>query len=231
MQWVVSTLHAVRGMDASVKNRCGQSCVSRVLPLWTLPHPASHRSRNTSAIRIIPLLHSTSPSMLDPPIPLSDLLPLARQNVVPVVATSLEGSLPRIRTAIVAGTAIPLVMFLLWDAAILGALPASLSGDADRAVDPLVALQAMGSSSVGVRHSLTHSLTRSFNHSLPHSLTDSLAHSLTQLKFSVEDVTHSLICSLECEFTNSVCQSASYSGSIDQSRVQSPFGRHRLCTL
>ncbi|CAI7847028.1 unnamed protein product [Closterium sp. NIES-54] len=45
------------------------------------------------------------------------------QNVVPVVATNLEGNLPRIRTAILAGTALPLLMFLLWDAAILGTAP------------------------------------------------------------------------------------------------------------
>ncbi|GJP30142.1 hypothetical protein CLOM_g22613 [Closterium sp. NIES-68] len=45
------------------------------------------------------------------------------QNVVPVVATNLEGNLSRIRTAILAGTALPLVMFLLWDAAILGTAP------------------------------------------------------------------------------------------------------------
>ncbi|CAI5461829.1 unnamed protein product [Closterium sp. Yama58-4] len=45
------------------------------------------------------------------------------QNVVPVVATNLEGNLKRIRTAILAGTALPLLMFLLWDAAILGTAP------------------------------------------------------------------------------------------------------------
>ncbi|CAI6010921.1 unnamed protein product [Closterium sp. NIES-65] len=45
------------------------------------------------------------------------------QNVVPVVATNLEGNLLRIRTAILAGTALPLLMFLLWDAAILGTAP------------------------------------------------------------------------------------------------------------
>ena len=78
--------------------------------------------------------------------------------MVPVVATNLEGSLPRIRTAIIAGTAIPRAMFLLWGAVILGALPAaspSPSLDVDQVVDPLVRLQAMGSG-VGVRHSLAH---------------------------------------------------------------------------
>ncbi|XP_062187768.1 uncharacterized protein LOC133891087 isoform X3 [Phragmites australis] len=45
------------------------------------------------------------------------------QNVVPVLCTNLEGDLSKVRTAIVAGTAIPLALFLVWDAVILGILP------------------------------------------------------------------------------------------------------------
>lgn len=45
------------------------------------------------------------------------------QNVVPVLCTSLEGDLSKVRTAIVAGTAIPLALFLVWDGVILGTLP------------------------------------------------------------------------------------------------------------
>ncbi|KAK3127945.1 hypothetical protein QOZ80_7AG0580490 [Eleusine coracana subsp. coracana] len=45
------------------------------------------------------------------------------QNVVPVICTNLEGDLSKVRTAIVAGTAIPLALFLIWDAVILGTLP------------------------------------------------------------------------------------------------------------
>ncbi|QDZ19422.1 tyrosine-specific transport protein [Chloropicon primus] len=41
-------------------------------------------------------------------------------NIVPTVTSSLEGDRRKITTAIVAGTTIPLVMFLLWNAAILG---------------------------------------------------------------------------------------------------------------
>ncbi|XP_024530937.1 uncharacterized protein LOC9646664 [Selaginella moellendorffii] len=44
------------------------------------------------------------------------------QNVVPVICTNLEGDLKKIRTAIVAGTAIPLAMFIVWDAVILGSV-------------------------------------------------------------------------------------------------------------
>ena len=70
------------------------------------------------------------------------------QNVVPVVATDLEGDLPRIRTAIVLGTAIPLVMFLVWDAVILGCIPVLTPG-ASASVDPLAAL-TQSSGLVGV---------------------------------------------------------------------------------
>lgn len=59
------------------------------------------------------------------------------QNVVPVICTSLEGDLKRIRSAIVWGTSIPLVMFLMWDAVILGSL-----GGVTHSEDPLVALRS-----------------------------------------------------------------------------------------
>ncbi|KAL2535968.1 Tryptophan/tyrosine permease [Forsythia ovata] len=42
------------------------------------------------------------------------------QNVVPVLCTNLEGNLSEVRTAIVIGTAIPLALFLVWNAVILG---------------------------------------------------------------------------------------------------------------
>ncbi|KAG2638895.1 hypothetical protein PVAP13_2NG622800 [Panicum virgatum] len=45
------------------------------------------------------------------------------QNVVPVLCTNLEGDLSKVRTAIIAGTAIPLALFLVWDGVILGTLP------------------------------------------------------------------------------------------------------------
>ncbi|KAL2636264.1 hypothetical protein R1flu_007743 [Riccia fluitans] len=71
------------------------------------------------------------------------------QNVVPVICTDLEGDLPKIRSAVVLGTAIPLAMFLVWDALILGSFPAvsnsigSASGVA--AADPLAVLRATNS--------------------------------------------------------------------------------------
>lgn len=70
--------------------------------------------------------------------------------MVPVLATNLEGNLPRIRTAIIMGTIIPLVMFLAWDGVILGSVPSTLP-DAiiTSVVDPLKALRD-SSSLVGV---------------------------------------------------------------------------------
>ncbi|KAG0501411.1 hypothetical protein HPP92_001483 [Vanilla planifolia] len=61
------------------------------------------------------------------------------QNVVPVLCTNLEGNLSKVRTAIVFGTAVPLALFLIWDAVILGTFPGS-STSSDVA-DPLELLR------------------------------------------------------------------------------------------
>ena len=81
------------------------------------------------------------------------------QNVVPIIASSLEGDVTKIRTAIVSGVAVPLVMFLAWDAAVLGT---ATSGTAtattqhiiteltttatsmSQQIDPLAALRSSG---------------------------------------------------------------------------------------
>ncbi|KAL4437968.1 hypothetical protein ABPG77_004189 [Micractinium sp. CCAP 211/92] len=64
------------------------------------------------------------------------------QNVVPVIATSLEGNVGKIRQAVLLGTAVPWLMFLAWDAAVLGSSGSGLLGGADGAiVDPLAALR------------------------------------------------------------------------------------------
>lgn len=44
------------------------------------------------------------------------------QNIVPVITTSLEGDVKKIRTAVAIGLAIPLLMFIGWEAAILGCI-------------------------------------------------------------------------------------------------------------
>lgn len=63
------------------------------------------------------------------------------QNVVPVLCTNLEGNLSKIRTSIVLGTAIPLALFLVWNAVILGTIT-GLETDSDKIADPLQLLQS-----------------------------------------------------------------------------------------
>ncbi|CAL5085281.1 unnamed protein product [Urochloa decumbens] len=62
------------------------------------------------------------------------------QNVVPVLCTNLEGDLSKVRTAIIAGTAIPLALFLVWDGVILGTLP-GIAGNSNVS-DPLELLRS-----------------------------------------------------------------------------------------
>ncbi|OVA13833.1 Tryptophan/tyrosine permease [Macleaya cordata] len=69
------------------------------------------------------------------------ILTLFFQNVVPVLCTNLEGNLSKVRTAIVVGTAIPLVLFLVWDGVILGSIP-SLEIGMDKMVDPIQQLRS-----------------------------------------------------------------------------------------
>ncbi|CAI9785801.1 unnamed protein product [Fraxinus pennsylvanica] len=61
------------------------------------------------------------------------------QNVVPVLCTNLEGNLSEVRTAIVIGTAIPLALFLVWNAVILGNITDMGSGTI---LDPLQLLRS-----------------------------------------------------------------------------------------
>lgn len=44
-------------------------------------------------------------------------------NIVPTVVSSLEGDIPKTRTAVLLGLAVPLFMFIGWEAAILGSVP------------------------------------------------------------------------------------------------------------
>ncbi|KAK5803712.1 hypothetical protein PVK06_031361 [Gossypium arboreum] len=71
------------------------------------------------------------------------------QNVVPVLCTNLEGNMSKVRTAIVVGTAIPLGLFLVWDAVVLGSI-SSLGTGSDQMVDPLQQLRASNSGVIGV---------------------------------------------------------------------------------
>jgi len=68
------------------------------------------------------------------------------QNVVPVIASSLEGDISKIRAAILLGVAVPWAMFMAWTAAILGSTGGSAPDlNAVAAVaDPLLAVRASG---------------------------------------------------------------------------------------
>ena len=69
------------------------------------------------------------------------LVALFFHNVVPVVVTQLEGDIPKIRQSIIIGSLIPLIMFLLWNAVILGSISPDIvqsTGD----FDPLQILRA-----------------------------------------------------------------------------------------
>lgn len=72
------------------------------------------------------------------------LVALFFHNIVPVVATQLEGDAGKVRQSIVVGSAIPLMMFLLWNAVILGSVtPTMLENIGSSSVfDPLQVLRA-----------------------------------------------------------------------------------------
>ncbi len=93
-------------------------------------HPTSLLSQNWSAL---------------PPALSVMLVALFFHNIVPVVATQLEGDAPKVRQSIVVGSAIPLTMFLLWNAVILGSVTPTMleniSGNSS-VFDPLEVLRA-----------------------------------------------------------------------------------------
>ncbi|MBD2436635.1 amino acid permease [Nostoc sp. FACHB-110] len=71
------------------------------------------------------------------------LVALFYHNVVPVVVTQLEGDSQKIRQSITIGSAIPLIMFLAWNAVILGSVSPDMINSVNQAVfDPLQVLRA-----------------------------------------------------------------------------------------
>ncbi len=70
-------------------------------------------------------------------------LSLVYQNVVPTVVTQLEGNRNKITIAIIGGVAIPLLMFLAWNAVIIGNILAIPNIDLTN-VDPVGLLQSEG---------------------------------------------------------------------------------------
>eukprot|EP00978_Attheya_sp_CCMP212_P016893 scaffold44591_cov54-Attheya_sp.AAC.6 len=76
-------------------------------------------------------------------------LSLLYQNVVPTVVKQLEGDRRKIQKAIIVGTLVPLTMFLVWNAVILGNVYAAGVQDAMAAgtLDPIAMLQGAGQGS------------------------------------------------------------------------------------
>ncbi|MGJ5632510.1 amino acid permease [Nostoc sp. CALU 1950] len=69
------------------------------------------------------------------------------QNVVPLVVTQLEGDAGKIRQSIFIGSVIPLIMFLAWNAVILGSVSPDMlhsTSDGTSVFDPLQILRAGG---------------------------------------------------------------------------------------
>ncbi|WP_231866999.1 MULTISPECIES: amino acid permease [unclassified Anabaena] len=71
------------------------------------------------------------------------LVALFYQNVVPVVVTQLEGDIRKVRQSIIIGSAIPLIMFLAWNAVIIGSVTPDIIKDTT-GFDPLQILRAGG---------------------------------------------------------------------------------------
>ena len=116
------------------------------------------------------------------------------QNVVPVIASSLEGDIVKIRSAIILGVTVPLLMFLAWDAAVLGSTasvadPSLAASNINAAtssppspIDPLAlvrssgpvaeklvdvfSLLAVATSTIGFVLGLSEFIMDSFDHSL-----------------------------------------------------------------
>jgi tyrosine-specific transport protein len=70
-------------------------------------------------------------------------LSLVFQNIVPTVVTQLEADRKKITTALITGTGIPLLMFLTWNAIILGNVIGT-PGGLDTGISPIEFLQNEG---------------------------------------------------------------------------------------
>lgn len=66
------------------------------------------------------------------------------QNVVPVIASSLEGDIGKIRLAIVSGVLVPLTMFIVWNAVVLGNLDGGEGLNGAGLNDPLEYVRSSG---------------------------------------------------------------------------------------
>jgi tyrosine-specific transport protein len=72
-------------------------------------------------------------------------LSLVYQNIVPTIVNQLEGDRTKITKAIIGGTTIPTLMFLAWNAVVLG----NVDPSAATSIDPVALLQASASTGSG----------------------------------------------------------------------------------
>lgn len=86
-------------------------------------------------------------------------LSLVYHNVVPTVVNQLEGDRSKITKAIIYGTSVPTLMFLAWNAVVLGNV--GLDASATGAVDPVALLQA--SASAGGSGAILSNLVTTFS--------------------------------------------------------------------
>jgi tyrosine-specific transport protein len=84
-------------------------------------------------------------------------LSLVYHNIVPTVVNQLEGDRDKITKAIIGGTTLPTLMFLLWNAVVLG----NIDPSAGASVDPVALLQA--SASTGSGDAILGSLVTTFS--------------------------------------------------------------------
>ena len=92
------------------------------------------------------LLAHASPAEVLPSVPVL-VLALVFHNVVPTICYGLGCDLPKIRSAIIFGSALPFAMFVAWDAVILGSTPweaAAMAGATGEIFDPLLELRNSG---------------------------------------------------------------------------------------
>jgi tyrosine-specific transport protein len=86
-------------------------------------------------------------------------LSLVYHNIVPTVVNQLEGDRGKITKAIVAGTTLPAVMFLAWNAVVLG----NMDPNSNVSVDPVALLQATSSSALTDSAALIGPLVSTFS--------------------------------------------------------------------
>jgi tyrosine-specific transport protein len=84
-------------------------------------------------------------------------LSLVFQNIVPTVVNQLEGDRSKITKAIIGGTTVPTLMFLAWNAVVLGNVNPAM---ADSGIDPVTLLQ---SASVGGSKAILSDLVSAFS--------------------------------------------------------------------